>query len=62
MQITDGKVIDEIGEEWEVECPNCGNVEAYQGSFDSSLKQNCENCKSDYKINSIYFDDESYID
>ena len=59
MRILEGSALNEAGDEWVVSC-DCGKDIEYQGFFDTEDMYTCPNCKVNFRIKRIWFDDSRY--
>lgn len=61
MEKVIGRVLDDEGENWLVECPTCQKEYEYEGHFDPSQVTECV-CGCLFNTKRIEFDDGSYIE
>lgn len=60
MEKVIGIALDDIGEQWRVECPTCSKEYEYVGFFDPGIPTECS-CGCIFTTKRIEFEDGSYI-
>ena len=60
MKKVNATALDEHGEHWKAECPECGNELEFKGWFDSSDIVECE-CGLKFQITKVWLNEKEYI-
>ena len=61
MKHTEGLAVEKHDDHWQVNCPHCGELQEYEGYFDSEVIYKCEICHKEFKVTKVWIDDEHYI-
>ena len=58
---TMGKALNQAGDEWSVECPECGKGMEFSGFFDPEDLYTCDNCHAEFQITRLWLNDREYF-